>query len=105
MKLNISKEQTGHLMTDLGISTDRCTELCGLIGDILQNAAKSRESITLAQVLQAAAPHARDTNELVFLSTVGQQYMDKYIRFNSGMEGNPLADLFATLSTQFSSRS
>jgi hypothetical protein len=88
MELKIPQEQTGHLMTDLGISPDRCVELCTIIETSLMklhNDNTSSDSVSLAQVVQKALVEAKTDNEVVFISITAGEYHQQYLEHLRGM--------------------
>jgi hypothetical protein len=63
-----AKAKTGHLMTDLGISEDRCKELCGLV----ESTIRANPDSQVIEVIEEVTAHSQSWEETVFLSeTVG----------------------------------
>jgi hypothetical protein len=65
--------KTGHMMTDLGISEERCRVLCGLIQKTI--IANPRQKPI--EVIEKASKHALDESEVRFLFfTLGKYVKD-----------------------------
>lgn len=102
MDLKINESQTGHLMTDLGISQDRCVELCGAIEESIYDLHnEGKDKVTLAQVAQKALTHAKDDAEVVFISITAGEYHAEYMRHVAGMQ---MPDVLKELFSQTRSR-
>jgi hypothetical protein len=81
MDINIQEKQTGHLMTDLGIKSERCEELCSAIEQSiheLHDENPDEPGVSLAAVVKRALTHAKDDNEAVFVSITAGEYMAQY---------------------------
>ncbi len=103
MKLKIQEKQTGHLMTDLGISSERCEELCDVIDtSIMQLHNEGRDKVTLAEVVEKALTHSQSDNETVFICITAGEYHAKYINHVEGMALSSLRDLFKDTRTKAS---
>lgn len=90
MKLKIAEKQTGHLMADLGISSNRCHELCHAIEQSIHELHSERPEesrVTLAQIVQRALVHAKDDNEATFVSITAGEYFAEYQHFLNDLIG------------------
>lgn len=98
MEIKIAKEQTGHLMTDLSISRERCEELCSAVQDSIEVLhEEGHDKVTLAQVIQRAITHARNDNESVFVSTLAGEYHAQYKQFMQNSMPQSLGELLNKL--------
>lgn len=92
VELEINKE-AHNMMEALGITSDRCKELCGLI----ENLVADDNNINLGQVLERAAEHCQTQNELTFLSYVLGTHIGETTANMKQSMGNMLHSLFESL--------
>lgn len=101
MELNIAKEQTGHLMTDLNIPQNRCIELCDVIQtSMFDLARKGKRQGTLAELIKEAVTHAKSDNEVAFICVTAGEYLAKVMEHErqtrfSGSPEELLAQIFS----------
>lgn len=92
VKLEINTE-AHNMMQALGISKERCKDLCGLIDRLI----KDRKNINLAEVLKEASMHCENQNELTFLSYILGTHVGEKTGVIKEKLGSALEGLFERL--------